>query len=89
MIEQAGADALELNIYLVATDPEACGADVESRYIELVQAIGESISIPMAVKIGPFFSSLPNMARRLAAGGRRRAGPVQPLPPAGYRPRDP
>lgn len=69
MIEQAGADALELNIYLVATDPDASGSDVESRYTELVLAIRESIEIPMAVKIGPFFSSLPNMARRLAFAG--------------------
>lgn len=69
MIEQAGADALELNVYLVATDPDASSADIESRYIELVLAIRESIEIPMAVKIGPFFSSLPNMARRLAFAG--------------------
>ena len=69
MIEEAGADALELNLYLVATDPDASAADVESRYIELVEAVRESITIPMAVKIGPFFSSLPNMARRLAFAG--------------------
>lgn len=69
MIEQAGADALELNIYLVATDPDASSADVEARYTELVLAVRESIEIPMAVKIGPFFSSLPNMARRLAFAG--------------------
>lgn len=69
MIEDAGADALELNIYLVVTDPEASAVDVESRYIELVLAVRESIGIPMAVKLGPFFSSLPNMARKLAFAG--------------------
>lgn len=69
MIEQAGADAIELNIYLVATDPDASAVDVESRYIELVQAVRETVAIPMAVKIGPFFSSLPNMARRLTYAG--------------------
>ena len=69
MIQEAGADALELNIYLVATDPEYTAADVEARYLELVQAVRESVSIPMAVKIGPFFSSLANLARRLEATG--------------------
>jgi dihydroorotate dehydrogenase (fumarate) len=69
MIQEAGADALELNIYLVATDPEHTAADVEARYLELVQAVRETVSIPMAVKIGPFFSSLPHMARRLKAAG--------------------
>jgi dihydroorotate dehydrogenase (fumarate) len=69
MIQEAGADALELNVYLVATDPEHSGADVEQRYLDLVQAVRESISIPMAVKLGPFFSSMANMARRLAHAG--------------------
>lgn len=69
MIEDAGADALELNIYLIATDPEHSGADVEERYLDLVQAVKESISIPMGVKVGPFFSSMANMARRLAGAG--------------------
>ena len=82
MIQEAGADALELNIYLVATDPEHSGADVEQRYLDLVQAVKESISIPMAVKLGPFFSSMANMARRLGGGGGRRPGSVQSLPPA-------
>jgi dihydroorotate dehydrogenase (fumarate) len=69
MIEKAGADALELNIYLVPTDPDSSCVDVESRYLELVEAVRESIEIPLAVKIGPFFSSLPNMARKLAFAG--------------------
>jgi dihydroorotate dehydrogenase (fumarate) len=69
MIQEAGADALELNIYLVATDPEQTATDVEARYLELVQAVRDSVSIPMAVKIGPFFSSLPNLARRLEVAG--------------------
>jgi dihydroorotate dehydrogenase (fumarate) len=69
MIEQAGAVALELNIYLVATDPDVTATDIERRYVELVESIRESIRIPMAVKIGPFFSSLPNMARWLSFAG--------------------
>jgi dihydroorotate dehydrogenase (fumarate) len=69
MIQEAGADALELNIYLVATDPEHTAADVEARYLDLVAAVRDSVSIPMAVKVGPFFSSLPNLARRLEVAG--------------------
>ncbi len=69
MIQQAGASALELNIYLVTTDPDSSCVDVESRYLELVVAVRESISIPLAVKIGPHFSSVPNMARKLAFAG--------------------
>lgn len=68
-IEQAGADALELNIYVIPTDPETTGGEIESRYIELVQAVRESVAIPLAVKLGPFFSALPNMARRLTEAG--------------------
>lgn len=69
LIQEAGADALELNVYLIATDPEVSSEQVEARYLELVSEVRRSISIPLAVKIGPFFSSLPNMARRLAAAG--------------------
>ncbi|HYL08804.1 MAG TPA: dihydroorotate dehydrogenase-like protein [Candidatus Udaeobacter sp.] len=69
MIERAGADALELNIYFVAADPRVTGADVEARYIALVRDVAASISIPLAVKIGPYFSSLANMAMRLADAG--------------------
>jgi dihydroorotate dehydrogenase (fumarate) len=68
-IEGAGADALELNIYYVVTDPEMTAVDVEERYLDLVHAVRESISIPLAVKIGAAFSALPNMARKLANAG--------------------
>jgi dihydroorotate dehydrogenase (fumarate) len=68
-IEEAGADALELNIYFVVADAEASSQDVESRYLELVAAVRDLISIPLAVKIGPFFTALPNFARRLVASG--------------------
>ena len=69
MMQDAGADALELNVYYVATDPDQTAADVEARYIDLVQVVRASIAIPLAVKIGPFFSCLPNMAERLLATG--------------------
>ncbi|GIW89179.1 MAG: dihydroorotate dehydrogenase [Isosphaeraceae bacterium] len=68
-IEGAGADALELNIYYVVTDPEMTATDVEERYLDLVHAVRESISIPLAVKIGAAFSALPNMARKFANAG--------------------
>ncbi len=68
-IEDAGADALELNIYYVATDVQMSSQDVESRYLDLVAAVKQSVSIPLAVKIGPYFSALANMARRLTEAG--------------------
>ncbi|HEX2972768.1 MAG TPA: dihydroorotate dehydrogenase-like protein [Tepidisphaeraceae bacterium] len=64
-IAQAGADALELNIYHVATDPLETSTQLEQRLIDLVRDIRASISIPLAVKLSPFFSSLPNLCCRL------------------------
>ncbi len=69
MIEQAGADALELNIYHVQTDPNETSLQVESRFLELVTAVREVVEIPIAVKLGTYFTSIPNMARRLAEAG--------------------
>jgi dihydroorotate dehydrogenase (fumarate) len=65
LLEEAGADAVELNVYFVPTDPEATGAEVEQQYFEIVAAVQEELTIPLAVKLGPYFSSLPNLARRL------------------------
>jgi dihydroorotate dehydrogenase (fumarate) len=69
MMENAGADALELNIYFVPADPEMSGVEVESRYVDLVSNVKQSISIPLAVKIGPHFSAMANMAVRLSEAG--------------------
>lgn len=69
MIEEAGADALELNIYLIAADPRISGAEVEQRYVDLVHAVRESIKIPLAVKVGPYFSSIGHMMLRLQDAG--------------------
>ena len=69
LIEDAGADALELNVYFIAADPDESGWQVEQRYLDLVSAVRDSISIPLAVKIGPYFSSTANMARRLDDAG--------------------
>ncbi|MGI9666468.1 MAG: dihydroorotate dehydrogenase-like protein [Acidimicrobiia bacterium] len=68
-IEESGADALELNVYLIPTDPNASGPDVEKRYLNLVEAVRAEVTIPLAVKIGPYFSSTPHMARQLVEAG--------------------
>ena len=68
-LEEAGASALELNVYLIAADMDETGAQVEQRYLDLVSAVREEIEIPLAVKVGPFFSSMANMARRLTEAG--------------------
>jgi dihydroorotate dehydrogenase (fumarate) len=68
-IEQAGADALELNMYDLATDPEISAAQLEDRYISLVSEIRKGVQLPLAVKLSPFFTSLPNFARHLVEAG--------------------
>src|SRR5271157_5993485 len=64
-IEEAGADALELNIYFIPTNAEMSGGQVEQMYVDLVSKVKASVRIPVALKIGPYFSSLPNTAKRL------------------------
>jgi dihydroorotate dehydrogenase (fumarate) len=68
-IEQAGADALELNVYYIATDPDMSGAQVEQMYADLVRDVRASLKIPIAVKLGPYFSSMASVARRLDQAG--------------------
>jgi dihydroorotate dehydrogenase (fumarate) len=68
-MEEAGADALELNIYYIATDPTMLGSEVEQMYTDIVHQVKASVDIPVAVKVGPFFSSFANMAMRLARAG--------------------
>lgn len=68
-IQDAGADALELNLYNLATDPEVSCADLEAEYLRLVTHVRNAISIPLAVKLSPFFTALPNFAKRLAECG--------------------
>jgi dihydroorotate dehydrogenase (fumarate) len=68
-IEQAGADALELNIYHLPTNPDLTSARLEDEYVELVKAVRASVNIPLAVKLSPFYTALPNFARRLADAG--------------------
>ncbi|RPJ19193.1 MAG: dihydroorotate dehydrogenase-like protein [Chloroflexi bacterium] len=68
-IEEAGADALELNMYYLAVDPDLSSSDIETSQVELVAEIKSAISIPLAVKISPFVTSVPNFAKRLVEAG--------------------
>jgi dihydroorotate dehydrogenase (fumarate) len=68
-IQSAGADALELNVYFIPTDPEMEGATVEDMYVDLVRDVKAGVSIPVAVKIAPYFSAMANMAKRLDEAG--------------------
>ncbi len=69
LMEEAGADALELNIYALATDPGRTAAEVEQGYCDLLRQVKGSVRIPVAVKLSDFFSALPNMARQLDEAG--------------------
>ncbi|HEV2469178.1 MAG TPA: dihydroorotate dehydrogenase-like protein [Candidatus Sulfotelmatobacter sp.] len=64
-IERAGADAIECNIYYIPTDPKITAADVEKTYLDIVRTVKQAVTIPVAVKLSPFFSNLSNFARRL------------------------
>ncbi len=64
-MEEAGADAIELNIYSIVTDPALSGAEVEQGYIDLVRQLKRNLRIPLAVKLSPFFSAPANMGVRL------------------------
>jgi dihydroorotate dehydrogenase (fumarate) len=68
-IEQAGADALECNIYSIITDPDQTSAQIEDTYLDIVRAVKSAVSIPVAVKVSPFFTNMANMVRRLDALG--------------------
>jgi dihydroorotate dehydrogenase (fumarate) len=68
-LEQAGADALELNVYYVSSRPGLSGSEVEWHYLDVVGAVRQAIDIPLAVKLSPYFSSLANMAGQLAEAG--------------------
>jgi dihydroorotate dehydrogenase (fumarate) len=71
LMQDAGADALELNIYYVPTDPAMTSRDVEKRYVDLAAHVSDSIEIPVSVKVGTNFSSIPNMAQQLVNAGAK------------------
>jgi dihydroorotate dehydrogenase (fumarate) len=68
-IEQAGADALELNIYYLPTDPDLSSAELEDEYVRLVREVRATVKIPIALKLSPFFTALPHVAKRFVQAG--------------------
>ena len=68
-IEQAGADAMECNIYAIPSDPDIAAAEIEQDYVEIVKAVKAAVKIPVAVKLSPFFTNMANMAKRLDQAG--------------------
>jgi dihydroorotate dehydrogenase (fumarate) len=69
ILEDSGVDALELNIYRVAADIDLDSAAVERSYLRLVESVRQAVEVPLAVKVGPFFSAMGSMARRLVEAG--------------------
>jgi dihydroorotate dehydrogenase (fumarate) len=69
LIEEAGADAIELNIYMLATDPALSSWDIENIYIDTLRLVKETVSIPVAMKISPYISSLAHFAHQLDKNG--------------------
>ena len=68
-MEEAGADGLELNIYFIPTNPDMSGAEVETDYLEALKAVKAAVKIPVAIKLGPYFSNMANMAKKLDGAG--------------------
>jgi dihydroorotate dehydrogenase (fumarate) len=68
-IEDAGADALELNLYFLPTDPNLTASQLEDNYLKLVSDVRAEVNIPLAIKLSPFFTAIPNMARRMVEAG--------------------
>jgi dihydroorotate dehydrogenase (fumarate) len=66
LLQQAGADAIELNVYAVETDPYASAASIEDRMLRLVSRVRGAITVPLAVKVGPYYTAFANVAQRLA-----------------------
>ncbi len=69
LIEEAGADALELNVYRLAADPDESGDEIERQTIEMVRAVRDKVRIPLAVKLSPFYTAFAHFARRLDEAG--------------------
>ncbi len=68
-IVEAGADAIELNIYFIPTDPDMAAADVEKHYADLIATVKGSISVPLSVKVGPYFTSMPSLLKQVSDAG--------------------
>ena len=68
-IQDAGADAIELNVYYIPTNPNITGSEIENMYIDTLKAVKENVTIPVAIKLSPFFTSMANMAKKLDHAG--------------------
>lgn len=68
-LQQAGASAIELNVYQVAADPDVSGTQIEEQIVDVLRAVKRTVTIPVAIKLGPFFSAFANMARKLDEAG--------------------
>jgi dihydroorotate dehydrogenase (fumarate) len=68
-MQDAGAKGIELNVYYIAADPALSGAQVEQRYLDVLKAVKSAVTVPVAIKLSPFFSSMAHMAGQLEAGG--------------------
>lgn len=68
-IQEAGADAIELNIYFIPTNPNITGAEIVNMYVDILKAVKENVSIPVAMKLSPFFTSMANVAREFDRAG--------------------
>ena len=68
-LQQAGADALELNVYYIAADPDTSGEEVENRYLQLLSDLREQVNIPVTMKLSPHFSAVANMVLKLQRAG--------------------
>lgn len=68
-IQEAGADALELNVYYIPTNSNLTGSEIENMYIDTLKAVKENVDIPVAIKLSPYFTSMSNMAKRLDKAG--------------------
>ena len=88
LLEGAGADALELNLYTVAADPDIGGAAIEAEHLELVALVAEEVDVPIAVKISPYYSSVASFVVGLQRCGCCRRRDVQPVLLTRPRPRD-
>ncbi len=69
LMEEAGADAVELNVYYIPTNENLKGTEIENIYLEILREVKNSVSIPVAIKLSPYFSSTSNMAKRLVEEG--------------------
>lgn len=68
-MQEAGANGIELNVYYIPSDPRTTGADVEQRHLDVLTAVKEAVTVPVAIKLSPFFSSMAHMAQRLDQAG--------------------